>query len=273
MPVKEADPRALELEDAFNAAMQGTAKPREVPSPPDIDTEAPHGRDPDGKPNAPFGYTKEGAVRKTAAGRKPNSDQPRTVAPGKIVDPKPAAAKAELEQRDYTGPLAEASEAIWVGATMISMTPLSSIPIIKGVPIGKDKETGLPRKLGQLLEGAEKKLAAQAHIFNANRGALVGALNIAANNSARARRLADKLEMGDATWVLMCGAMMFPFISQSSALWTGELEANELPTIEKMAEANQATFDGWIGRFAAQLDAATEAAVAGIAGTSGEQAA
>ena len=273
MPVKDADPQATELDAAFAAAMEGTPKPREVPSPPDIDPDAPHGRGEDGQPLAPYGLTKDGKPKRTSAGRKP-SEAPRVAKPGDPkpegkADPKP---KPALEQKDFTGPLAETSEAIWVGLTFCSMAPLGKIPLISSLPIGKDKRTGQPRKLGSLLDGLGDKIGAQAAIFNHNRGALVGALNIAANNSPKARRFAEWLETGDATWVLMCGAMLMPFISQSGSLWSGTLEEDELPPVEKLAANNKAQFDGWIERFNAQLAMAAEAAAMNMNGQSAEAA-
>lgn len=258
MPVKDADPAAAELDAQIAEAWSaGISRPREVPSPPDVDLEAPHGRDDQGVPLEPFGRNKDGTIRKSAAGRKRN-DEPRV---GKIIPPgEPAGddTKPKLEQRDYTGPLAETSEAIWVGLTFASMAPLGKIPIISALPAGKDKKTGQPRKLGSILDGMETKIAAQAAIFDHNRGALVGALNIAANNSPRARRWADKLETGDATWVLMCGAMLMPFVSQSGSLWSGTLEEDELPPAEQLAQRNKQQFDAWIEKFNAQLAAAAQ---------------
>lgn len=58
MAVKAADPDAINLDEAFREAMSAPAKPREVAAPPELDREAPHGRDDDGKPLAPFGWTK-----------------------------------------------------------------------------------------------------------------------------------------------------------------------------------------------------------------------
>jgi hypothetical protein len=77
MPVKEADPRAQELDEAFAAAMSGPARPREAPPPPEVDRDAPHGRDEDGTPKAPYGLTRDGRPKLTAAGRKAKNDQPR----------------------------------------------------------------------------------------------------------------------------------------------------------------------------------------------------
>lgn len=264
MSVGTVDPDALPIGDIFAQAMAGPNKPRDVPSPGDVDPDAPHGRDAEGNPLAPFGWTKPTSKndtprpKLTSGGRKAKIDQARVAS-----DPGPAAsagkssvshaetAKPKLEPRDYAGPLAETSEAIWVGLTMLSDVPLEKTPIIGRIPVGKGKV------LGDYLAGLNRKLAAQAHIFNANRGGLVQALNVAANNSARARRLCDKLEAGDATWVLMCGAMVMPFMSQTASLWTNSLEADGLPALAKLAEANKASMDSWIAKFNSQLEALT----------------
>ncbi len=264
--VRELDPSAVPIGDIFAAGMEGPSRPREVPSPADIDPDAPHGRDGDGRPLAPFGLTKDGKPKRTAAGRKP-ADDARVVKPGTPGDPD--LGRPKLEERDYTRQLAETSEAVWVGLSMVSMVPLDQLPVIRSIPVPAGK--GRPRRrLGELLKGAEVRVAAQAHIFNANRGALVGALNMAANNSVKARRLVERMETGDATWVLMCGAMILPLMSQSLSLWGSTLADDGLPPAADLAGRNKATMDAWIAAFNARLeqaaaDAETQAGLNGQA--------
>lgn len=271
--VKDADQSALDITELMGRAMSGPAQPRTVPSPSDIDPDAPHGRGDDGEPLAPYGWTKpqtkddKPRPKLTAGGRKSKDDSrvatvtsitrpASSASSAKAADKQPDLGKPKLEPRDYTEGLAATSEALWVGLSVASVLPLDKTPIIGALPIGKG------RKLGDVLKGINDRIAAQAHIFNANRGALVAAVNVAAQNSQRARNLAEKLESGDATWCLMVGAMVMPFVNQSASLWTDSLAADGLPGVEQLAKANQATLDGWIAKFNAQLAEQTAEATA-----------
>jgi hypothetical protein len=80
-PVKNADPEAKSLDDAFTAAMGVTARPREPAAPTDIDPDAPFGKDSAGAAIAPYGLTKDGKVRRSNAGRRSKDDMPRIGAP------------------------------------------------------------------------------------------------------------------------------------------------------------------------------------------------
>src|SRR5215469_5558138 len=115
MPVKEADPNAKSLDDAFRTAMGAPAKPKEPPAPPLVDKEAPHGRDDDGNPLAPYGLNKDGSVRKSAAGRPAKDDQART-APAE-PDPKDAGKSKDAvqlaEPGQYFKPLSETADGLW----------------------------------------------------------------------------------------------------------------------------------------------------------------
>src|SRR5579859_8301224 len=67
---------------------------RSPAAPPDVDADAPHGRDDAGQPLAPFGRNKDGSVRRTRAGRKPKEDQART-GPAAPAAPEPGKGKPE----------------------------------------------------------------------------------------------------------------------------------------------------------------------------------
>lgn len=248
MPVKEADPAAKSLDAAFAEAMGAPAKPKEPAPPPETDPEAPHGRDDDGKPLAPFGLTKEGKPRRSTAGRKPKEDQAR-VSP---AAGQPAAGEAKtgtvVAKKDYSGALGETADSLWVALTVLGQLPLDKIPLLGRIPAGKGAT------LGSRLAGAEVKLAAQAHILAAHKAPMVSALNLAAQNNARARRLAEKLETGDATWVLMCGALAAPVLVASRELWSGKLDTAAL------AEANRAEFEAWTAQLIEAMTAAAQQA-------------
>src|SRR5271165_334713 len=92
MAIPDSDPRARELDAAFEAAANGPARPRaEAKTPAEIDHDAPFGRDDDGTAKAPYGLTKDGIPKRSAGGRPPKDspDRPRT---GTVTDIRPGAA-------------------------------------------------------------------------------------------------------------------------------------------------------------------------------------
>lgn len=247
MPVKEADPAAKSLDEAFAAAMAGPAKPREVPAPPEVDREAPHGRDESGQPLAPYGWTKGGKdgpprPKLSTAGRKPTKDdQARTVAvqPDAQAAPKPGKA---LEPRDFSAGLMDAGESLWFGASIAAKVG-PQIPI-----------------LGRFIPG--RKLAATAAVFDAERPRLAAALNLAAQHDARARKLASKLADGDAGWALSVMFMVAPFTGAVAAIWQGDkaLAERELPSLAELAKRNEAAMDRMLAKITAQMELAQQAA-------------
>jgi len=248
MPVKEADPAAVSLDAAFATAMGAPAKPKEPAAPPETDPDAPHGRGEDGEPLAPFGLTKEGKPRRSTAGRKPKDDQAR-VSPAAGQPPAGEVKTGTVVgKKDYSGALGETADSLWVALTVLGQLPLDKIPLIGRIPAGKGVT------LGSRLAGAEVKLAAQAHILAEYKAPMVSALNLAAQNNARARRLAEKLETGDATWVLMCGALAAPVLVASRELWAGKLDTAAL------AEANKAEFGKWMEQLTEAMTAAAQQA-------------
>jgi hypothetical protein len=239
MPVKEADPRARQLEDAFAAAMDAPAKPREAPAPPEVDREAPHGREDDGTPKAPYGLNKDGSVRKSAAGRKAKDEQPRTVATQAATEPdKPAGI---LAPRDYSAELMDAGETIWFGGSIIAK-------VGPQVPV-----------LGRFIPGA--KLAATMAVFDAERPRLAAALNLAAQHDARARKLAAKLADGEVQWALTCMFMVAPFTGALAAVWQGDkaLAERELPSLAELGKRNEDALDRALTKIAGQMEAAQQA--------------
>lgn len=252
MPVKEADPEATSLDAAFADAMGAPPRPREPSAPPELDPDAPHGRGDDGEPLAPYGLTRDGRPRKSPAGRKPKDDQARTAAPAEVAA-KAAAAAPALPGHDYTPALTEFADALWLVATGTAMVG-PKLPL-----------------LGRLIPG--DKIAAQAFVIRNERLRLATGLNIAAQHNTRARALAEKIEAGNITWVLMCGYMAMPFFAMSVAVWQGDsgLTARELPSLAQLAASNQAAVDQFMAQVEEQMQAAhAEAGVA--AGQTGEEA-
>jgi hypothetical protein len=243
-PVKDADPAALGLDEAFNAAMGAPARPKEPAAPEDVDPEAPFGREEDGTPKAPFGMTKEGKPRRSAAGRRPKEDTPRTAAaaaaPAGTGAPSGAEPKAA---HDYSAALSEFGDAVWFGASALGKGG-SAIPIVgKFIP--------------------ERKVAAQAAVFQSYKPNLVKAVNLAAQHNAKAARWAASIETGEITWVMMVGFMVMPFVTMSAAIWKGDealARIDENLTVERLAEQNDVKLDKYLKDIGEQLDALAAAA-------------
>jgi hypothetical protein len=216
MPVPSADPDAVRLTDAFKTAMEGPAKPREVSPPPEIDQDAPHGRDPEsGDALAPFGLTRDGKPRKSAAGRKAKDAAPRIEKLGAST-PGKTPAKSQpvvLEAKDFTKPLTEAGDGVWV-----CMSSVAKLPILPG--------------------RITDAVGAEAAIFHSNQAQLAGALNTAAQHNPRARKLAEKLSQGDVSWVLTCFSMTAPFLVQTALLFKPGAKPEGFPAMSELAAKN-----------------------------------
>ena len=243
MPVKEAHPDAVKLDEAFAAAMDTPGKPREPGPPPEIDPEAPHGRDDEGKALAPYGYTKDGKVRRSAAGRKAAEDKARvapaseTAAAVKKDDP-PAPQK-------YAPAIAETLETIWLGGTFIG-TAGPDLPVV-----------------GKRIPGLQ--VQAQAAVILTYKDNIAGALDLCAQHNEMARKLAVKCQGGNVGWALNAAFMMLPVISTSLQVWGKQEreydpETHEpLPTLaEKLAEANTAAFKKYMQNLAKQAEEAAQ---------------
>ena len=239
-PVSAADPRAAELDQVFAEAMSGPSKPREAAPPPEIDRDAPHGRDDQGAPLAPFGINKDGSIRRSAAGRKPKDDQARTapaeepVIEGSVVPP-PA---------DYSAGLMECAETFWLAGSVVAKVG-PRLPLV-----------------GRLVPA--QKLAATMTIFDSQRGALAAALNLAAQHDVRARKFAAKLAGSDASWVLTAALMLSPGLAAVAAVWQGDtaLAEQQLPGISELAARNNEGLERWFARITDQALAAQAQALA-----------
>lgn len=239
-PVKEADPRAKALDAAFAEAMDAPAKPREAATPPVVDHDAPHGRGEDGEPLAPFGWTKDGKPRKSAAGRKAKEDQPRTVE----AQPAVQAPGTALESQDFSAGLMDAGETIWFGGSILAK-------VGPQVPV-----------LGRFVPG--RKLSATMAVFDGERPRLAAALNLAAQHDSRARKLAAKLATGQAGWALTVMFMVAPFASAAAAVWqttdkNDVLTDRGLPALDILEKRNENAMDRMLAKISAQMEAAQAA--------------
>lgn len=251
MAVEQADPRAVALDTAFAEAMGATPKPKEPGPPPEVDRDAPHGRDEaTGEPLAPYGKTRDGRPKLSPAGRKPRDpdDKARLAKEGQAQAAAPAKpASVQLEPHDFAGPLMDAGETIWFGGSILAKVG-PQIPVLgKFVPA--------------------RKLAATMAVFDAERPRLAAALNLAAQHDARARKLAERLASGDAGWALTCMFMVVPFTSTVAAVWqttdqNNVLAERELPGLDDLAAANEAALDRMFTKISEQMAAAQAAAAA-----------
>jgi hypothetical protein len=238
-PVKAADPRAAELDSAFAAAMAGPSKPKEAAAPPEIDRDAPHGRDEAGAPLEPHGRNKDGSIRRSAAGRKAKDDQARTAPAGDHTPAAPGAGKpAPPEPADFSAGLMDFAEAAWFGGSVVAKVG-PRLPLV-----------------GRLVPG--QKIAATMAVFDSQRPSLCMALNLAAQHDARARRLAVKLAEGEASWALTCMFMVAPFTSAVAAVWQGDkaLAEREMPALAELVQANEDALDRMFSRISDQMEAA-----------------
>lgn len=244
MAVKDADPAAIELDEAFRAAMEAPAKPRTAEAPPEIDSDAPHGRDDKGEPLAPYGVRKDGKP-KMAPGRRSVDAQPR-VAVAVREPERPAAASGKPRgpetKPDYSEALSELSDAIWLGLTGLGMVG-PQIPVV-----------------GKFLPG--DKISAEAAIFKSNKDQLCAAVQLASEHSPSAARFCQKIAGGGPTWAAMCGFMVLPFLVTTSAVLRGDdaLASMGLPDLEKLAAKNREDLGEFMSSMAGGAEAAADGA-------------
>lgn len=143
------------------------------------DEQAEHAAPPKKDPEAPYGRTADGKPKKGPGGRPPKkkapaADQPRVAAPTAADGPK----------RDFSEPLAELADAVWVSMAMAPFPPLE----------------------------------AQAALWKAHKPGLVAGFNIAAQNNAMIRRAIEASEKK--TWILALAGAVLPLVQQSAQLWS-----------------------------------------------------
>ena len=249
MPVKEAHPDAVRLDEAFAAAMDTPGKPREPGPPPEVDRDAPFGRSEDGEAIAPHGLTKDGKPKLSPAGRKPAEDRARVSAPQAPAGDAKGKAKADEPPPSgkYTAAIAETLETIWLGGTVLG-TVGPDLPVV-----------------GKLIPGFQ--VQAQSAVILTFKDNIAGALDICAQHNESARKLAEKCQGGDAGWALNAAFMMLPVVSASFQVWSKQerqydKETGEpLPTLaEQLVEQNAKHFKAYMDKFAKQAEAAAQEA-------------
>jgi hypothetical protein len=250
MPVREASADAVSVGDLFQQGMQARDNAGDPATPPPVDKDAPHGRGDDGRPLAPFGYTLDGRPKLTAGGRKRKGDDGARITDHQPADDKkPGKTEPQAADRDadYSDGLTGAHDAVWAGITALSKIG-PRIPVVG------------PRVPGT-------KLGAAAFVWHSNQAQMCGAFALAAKHNDSAARFAAKFASGQATWPIMCAAMVLPVAGAMAAVFAGDdrLAELELPATAELDKRNdaamqeqiQATMDQF-----AQLAAEVQAAAA-----------
>jgi hypothetical protein len=235
--IREATPGAATVSSLFaeaDAARASSASSEPAGTPPEIDPEAPHGRDETGEPLAPYGWTKpqrkdEKPRPKLAPGRPGKGDARLTDRPGPDGTPgkgKDQASKPEADREaDYTGGLAAAHDAVWAGVTAVSKFG-PRLPVV-----------------GRKVPG--DKLGAVALIWHQNQAQLCGAVALAAKHNDAAARLAARFASDDVTWPIVCLGMVMPVAAAIGTVIAGDkqLAAADLPSTAELRAANDAAME------------------------------
>ena len=251
-------PPAPDVDEAFTAALAQDAAvaPPQQPAPPrhatSRDPDAPHGRDEDGTPLAPYGTGKNGRprIKPAGPGRGGKADEPRTreALPGETTPAKPGTQPAGLAPHDFSAGLMEFGETAWFAGSIVAKIG-PQLPFV-----------------GRLVPG--RKLAATMAVLDAERPRLAAALNEAAQHDQRARKLAAKLASGELAWQMTVIFMVAPAITATAAVWQGDaaLAERELPSLDVMAAQNDKNLNAMFARITAQMEAAQAQAAESLNG-------
>lgn len=153
--------------------------------------------------------------------------------------------------QDFSGPLSELHDALWMGLSGLSQVA-PHLPVI-----------------GKKLPG--DKLAAEGYIWRSNKAHLIKAAQITADHNIAARKRLIKLAEGNATWVLMAGFTLMPFLAQTAAVFQGDAALQEMnpdASVKALADANKAEWNSTMEQLRAQ---AAEAAAQAEAAVTEEQ--
>lgn len=204
--------------EAADRKTRGAAPPKS----PVADPEAPYGWMTDPKTGEKRPKKRPGRQSKTVP---PPRERPANTTRGKAAPPK---------SRDYTGPVSELTEAMWM--------------IMASVPVIDTKVAGVNLKI------AAVKTKAQAAILKDNAAGVVQGVTIMAQHNTAVAGGLDKLtsESGPA-WILPAMFALVPFVAQSAAMWRAPVAGD----VEKLAKRTEAEWDQMI--HGAMADAAAEA--------------
>lgn len=195
-----------QTEREFAAAMAApSSDDGEAQGPPDV---------PPIDPEAPYGWTKEGAPKRRP-GRPPKQDKARTV-PGSSVSkatapPKGGKGDSQAQgPRDYSEGLSDFTQLLWMG--------------LAGLPIPGDE-----RRI---------RCRVQAAVLKENQAGVVSGVNIMAQHNGVIRWGVEKLATGEASWIFPAILALMPFAVQTSMLWRVPVNGD----MAKMAEGVENEF-------------------------------
>lgn len=193
-------PEGLSTEDGtaidLDAAEQEFARAMNAPEPDEPEHPAPPKREQlsEEELGAKYGWTTgpDGQRRAKRAKGRPSAKPRETMAPPPQEPPK--GGKGKDAKPDFTGPLTEFTEALWMVA---AATPIPS-------------------------EVLRVKVRAQAKVLRSTQGGLVQGVNLMAQHNGTIRRGVEALTMGGAGWVLPAVMALAPFAVQSAAVWRAD---------------------------------------------------
>lgn len=178
---------------------------------------------PPADPEAPYGWmndpkTGERRPKKRPGRQKNNVSAPPTRPNNKArTEPPPAAAAGDGDKlRDYSGPVSELCQGVWM--------LLASVPDTK-IKFGKID-----------LAEISIKAKAQASILKENGDGVIKGTNMIAQHNPGFRRALDKLsEETGPMWALPAMFLLMPFVGQSLALWRAPV-AGDVTLLAKKTE-------------------------------------
>jgi hypothetical protein len=205
-------------EQQFNAAMAAPEPGQgpDYPAPRARDKEAPHGRNDDGTPKAPFGFKADGTVRISAPGpgrgRTGARDARVTDKPAapRAATAKPAAEDAESARARRAADATTTLELIGAAGTLLSMFRLTSAAAANKAAQAKGDKAAMEKTAASYERAQVMQLDAAACVIHAD-GVGASAAQAAASN-AMAAALVDRLALFNG--VASVGMAVLPLVYQ-----------------------------------------------------------
>jgi len=218
-----------DVDDAFAAALAadaGRGAPDDVPAPPrnERDPEAPHGRDSDGFPLAPFGVKPDGKPRL----REPGPGRPKAEDKARVTTSAPAvkATGAKTAGADYTDDLLGLGTAVWLGVSSVKGGRLGPVRLPDCRPYAAVWKSQMPQ--------------------------MAAAWNAAAQQNATIRGAVEKFSgEGSMTWIVGVAVVSAGLVSSVAQLAKAPQEVRD-----QFAAANDELIQDYVSRQVAAMGAA-----------------